>query len=142
MVADEKTWPNFTPYQDVSSEEYMCDQQQAHFRQILLSWKSYLMQEADQTIGHLKYERERYADDVDAAAQEEEFRLELRERDRGRKLIKNIDRSLSLLTQGEYGYCDECGSDIGLRRLEARPTATKCIDCKSVAEIKEKQTSI
>ena len=142
MVADEKTWPNFEPYQDVGSEDYMCDQQQAHFRQILLSWKAFLMQEADQTIGNMRSERERYADDVDAAAQEEEFRLELRERDRGRKLIKNIDRSLSLLTQGEYGYCDECGSDIGLRRLEARPTATKCIDCKSVAEIKEKQTSI
>lgn len=142
MATTETMWPNFKPYHQKENEPYMEEGQQEHFYQILQSWKSYLMQEADQTIGHLKYERERYADDVDAAAQEEEFRLELRERDRGRKLIKNIERSLDLLKKGDYGFCDECGGEIGLRRLEARPTATKCIDCKSVAEIKEKQTSI
>jgi DnaK suppressor protein len=142
MATTETMWPEFKPYNQKKKESYMDEGQREHFYQILQSWKSYLMQEADQTIGHLKHERVRYADDVDAAAQEEEFRLELRERDRGRKLIKNIERSLDLVNKGDYGYCDECGGEIGLRRLEARPTATKCIDCKSVAEIKEKQTSI
>lgn len=128
------------PYEPVAKEDYMSEQMQAHFRQILQDIKSRIMDTSDYTISHMKHEREQYADDLDIAAQEENFRLELRERDRERKLLKNVERSLDDLDHGDYGYCTECGSEIGIRRLEARPTATMCIDCKSFAELKEKQT--
>ncbi len=130
----------FTPYQAEAEESYMGQNMQAHFRQILTDIKSRIMDTSDYTISHMKHEREQYADDLDIAAQEENFRLELRERDRERKLLKNVERSLDDLDNGDYGYCTECGSEIGIRRLEARPTAKMCIDCKSFAELKEKQT--
>src|SRR3990167_10359981 len=129
----------FTPYQPKPNETYMNDAQRDHFRKILDAWKQQLMQDVDLTVGHLKEEAVFYADPVDRATQEEGFNLELRTRDRERKLIKKIEQSLDLLNTSEYGHCEDCGADIGIRRLEARPTAVKCIDCKTFQEIREKQ---
>lgn len=129
----------FEPYKLKKGEEYMSEGQIEHFRQILLAWKRELMEEVDRTVDHMKEEAANFADPADRASQEEEFALELRTRDRERKLIKKIDESLALLDSGDYGYCEQCGVEIGIRRLEARPTATLCIDCKTLQEIKEKQ---
>lgn len=112
---------------------------QEYFRTILTQLKSNIMSSSDSTIGHMKNDREHYADALDLAAQEEAFRLELRERDRERKLLKNIERSLDAIDYDEYGYCESCAAEIGVKRLEARPTATMCFDCKSMAELKEKR---
>ncbi|MBI3562254.1 MAG: RNA polymerase-binding protein DksA [Gammaproteobacteria bacterium] len=117
----------------------MNDTQREHFRNILEGWKVVLMQEVDRTVHHMQDEAANFPDPNDRATQESEFTMELRARDRERKLIKKIDESLEKLDTGEYGYCEQCGVDIGLRRLEARPTATLCIDCKSLDEIREKQ---
>jgi DnaK suppressor protein len=130
---------NFEPYKPKRGEKYMNDQQQTHFREILLNWKSELMQEVDRTVTHMKDEAANFPDPADRATQEEEFSLELRTRDRERKLIKKIDATMELIDQNDYGYCEACGVEIGIQRLEARPTATQCIDCKTLAEIKEKQ---
>ena len=131
----------FTPYKIKKGEEYMNDEQMEHFRGILLEWRKKLMEEVDSTVVHLKEEANAYyADPLDRASQEEGFNLELRARDRERKLIKKIERALDLIEQGEYGYCEDCGTEIGIRRLEARPTARKCIDCKTFEEIREKQS--
>ena len=130
----------FKPYKVKKGEEYMSEGQRAHFTEILNAWKQELMDEVDRTVGHMKDEAANFPDPADRATQEEEFSLELRTRDRERKLIKKIDESLEMISNGEYGYCDTCGVEIGLKRLEARPTATQCIDCKSLDEIKEKQT--
>lgn len=130
---------DFLPYQVKDGEEYMNDQQRDHFRALLLSWKKELMEEVDRTVNHMKDEAANFPDPADRASQEEEFSLELRTRDRERKLIKKIDKTLELLGTDDYGYCDACGVEIGIRRLEARPTATLCVDCKTLAEIKEKQ---
>ncbi len=132
----------FKPYELKKDEEYMSEKQQEHFRQILLAWKKDLMEEVDRTVDHMQSDASNFADPADRATQEEEFSLELRTRDRERKLIKKIDESLALIDTGEYGYCEACGVEIGLRRLEARPTATLCIDCKTLQEIKEKQISV
>jgi len=130
----------FKPYKVKKGEEYMSEGQLAHFTVILNAWKQELMDEVDRTVGHMKDEAANFPDPADRATQEEEFSLELRTRDRERKLIKKIDESLEMISNGEYGYCETCGVEIGLKRLEARPTATQCIDCKSLDEIKEKQT--
>ncbi|WP_038834169.1 RNA polymerase-binding protein DksA, partial [Pseudomonas aeruginosa] len=98
-----------------------------------------LMEEVDRTVHHMQDEAANFPDPADRASQEEEFSLELRARDRERKLIKKIDETLQLIEDEEYGWCDSCGVEIGIRRLEARPTATLCIDCKTLAEIREKQ---
>ncbi|OUV62259.1 MAG: RNA polymerase-binding protein DksA [Gammaproteobacteria bacterium TMED119] len=127
------------PYVPKAKELYMSDGQHAHFRLILIEWKKQLMQEVDRTVDHMKTDAANYADPADRATQEEEFSLELRTRDRERKLIKKIDESLTTIDSGDYGYCESCGIEIGIRRLEARPTATLCIDCKTLQEIKEKQ---
>ena len=111
-----------------------------HFSDILNAWKIELMSEVDRTVDHMKDEAANFPDPAARATQEEEFSLELRTRDRERKLIKKIDDTLELISNKEYGYCETCGVEIGLRRMEARPTATQCIDCKSLDEIKEKQT--
>lgn len=132
---------DFSPYQEKDGEEYMNDKQKEHFRSLLLSWKKELMEEVDRTVSHMKDEAANFPDPADRASQEEEFSLELRTRDRERKLIKKIDSTLELLGTDDYGYCEACGVEIGIRRLEARPTATLCVDCKTLAEIKEKQTS-
>lgn len=127
------------PYQAAKDEEYMNNAQKEHFREILLAWKQELMEEVDSTITHLKEDATNFADPTDRASQEEEFSLELRTRDRERKLIRKIDEALDRIDDDDYGYCEACGVEIGIRRLEARPTATLCIDCKTLAEIKEKQ---
>ncbi|MCH9691780.1 MAG: RNA polymerase-binding protein DksA [Gammaproteobacteria bacterium] len=131
----------FKPYQESEGEEYMNQQQQEHFRSLLLAWKAELMAEVDRTVSHMKDEAANFPDPADRASQEEEFSLELRTRDRERKLIKKIDVTIDLIDQGDYGFCETCGVEIGIRRLEARPTATLCVDCKTLAEIKERQLS-
>lgn len=130
----------FAPYKPKKGEEYMNDQQLEHFRKILDQWKKQLMEEVDSTVVHLKEEATSYPDPLDRASQEEGFNLELRTRDRERKLIKKIEQSLDNIENGEYGFCEDCGTEIGIRRLEARPTAGKCIDCKTFEEIREKQS--
>ncbi|MBF7144557.1 MULTISPECIES: RNA polymerase-binding protein DksA [Pseudomonas] len=129
----------FTPYKEQKGEEYMSVAMRAHFTKILNQWKQELMQEVDRTVDHMKDEAANFPDPADRASQEEEFSLELRARDRERKLIKKIDKTLQLIEDEEYGWCESCGIEIGIRRLEARPTADQCIDCKTLAEIKEKQ---
>ncbi|MEJ2059090.1 MAG: RNA polymerase-binding protein DksA [Gammaproteobacteria bacterium] len=133
------SFTDFKPYKLKKGEPYMSDGMKAHFRHILESWKKELMEEVDKTVDHMKEEAANFADPADRATQEEEFSLELRARDRERKLIKKISQSLDDLDAGDYGYCEACGVEIGVRRLEARPTATLCIDCKTLQEIKEKQ---
>lgn len=130
---------NFTPYEPKEGEAYMNQDQLEHFRNLLYIWRDELMHEVDRTKSHMQNDAVFYPDPADRAAQEENFNLELRTRDRERKLIAKIDEALDRIDQGEYGYCDECDAQIGIRRLEARPTATLCIDCKTFAEIKEKQ---
>jgi DnaK suppressor protein len=130
---------NFAPYEPKKGEEYMSDAQVEHFTQILNNWRSELMEEVDRTVSHMKDEAANFPDPADRATQEEEFSLELRTRDRERKLIKKIEETLERLDNDDYGFCDSCGIEIGIKRLEARPTATLCIDCKTLAEIKEKQ---
>ncbi|MBM2829995.1 MAG: polymerase-binding transcription factor DksA [Gammaproteobacteria bacterium] len=132
------TKEKFIPYQAKRGEEYMGVAQSAHFRAILLNWKKELMEEVDRTVHHMRDEASNFPDPNDRATQEEEFTLELRTRDRERKLINKIDEALTSLDNTEYGYCEICGVEIGIRRLEARPTATLCIDCKTLDEIKER----
>ncbi len=131
----------FSPYEEKPNEEYMNEAQLEHFREILSQWKVQLMEEVDRTVHHMKDDATNFPDPNDRATQEEEFSLELRTRDRERKLIRKIDQSLRDIESEEYGYCESCGIEIGIRRLEARPTATLCIDCKTMEEIREKQTA-
>lgn len=127
------------PYQAKAGEEYMNEAQLQHFRTILEAWRNQLRDEVGRTVTHMQDEAANFPDPVDRAAQEEEFSLELRNRDRERKLVKKIEKTLKKLEDGDFGYCDSCGVEIGIRRLEARPTAELCIDCKTLAEIREKQ---
>ena len=129
----------FTPYEPAKDEEYMSDKQLEHFRSLLLAWKGELMSEAERTKDYINEETSAMADINDRATQEEEFALTLRTRDRERKLIRKIDKSIAEIENEDYGFCETCGVEIGLRRLEARPTATQCIDCKTLSEIKERQ---
>ncbi|MBK1706986.1 RNA polymerase-binding protein DksA [Halochromatium glycolicum] len=129
----------FEPYVVDKDEEYMNADQEEHFRGLLLEWKRQLMEEVDRTVHHMQDEATNFPDPNDRATQESEFSLELRTRDRERKLIRKIDEALERLDNDEYGYCEACGVEIGVRRLEARPTATLCIDCKTLDEIREKQ---
>lgn len=139
MAEHESLLKHYTPYEMKAGEEYMNEAQREHFKHILEAWKQDLAEEVDRTVNHLKEDGANFADPNDRASQEEEFSLELRARDRERKLTKKINDTLELLENDEYGFCDACGVEIGIRRLEARPTATMCIDCKTLAEIKEKQ---
>lgn len=127
------------PYQETPDEAYMNEGQRAHIEKILLAWRQSLMEEVDRTVSHMKDEAANFPDPSDRASQEEEFNIELRTRDRERKLIKKIEDALERLLEDDFGYCEACGIEIGLRRLEARPTATLCIDCKTLSEIKERQ---
>ena len=131
--------PGIAPYIEKKGEEYMTDGQVKHFRKILDAWKRDLMEEVDRTVHHMQDEAANFPDPNDRATQESEFSMELRARDRERKLIKKIDEAVLNLENDEYGYCEACGIEIGIRRLEARPTATLCIDCKTLDEIREKQ---
>jgi DnaK suppressor protein len=127
------------PYQEKKGEAYMGPGQVGHFRNILETWKAKLIEEMERTVTHMRDEAANFPDPNDRASQESDFALELRTRDRERKLIKKIDESLRNLDNNEYGYCEMCGVEIGIRRLEARPTATLCIDCKTLDEIRERQ---
>jgi DnaK suppressor protein len=130
---------SFKPYVLRKHEEYMNENQKVHFVTMLLEWRKQLMEEVDRTVSHMKDEAANYPDPSDRASQEEEFSIELRTRDRERKLIRKIEKTIDLLDQDDYGYCESCGIEIGIRRLEARPTATQCIDCKTLDELKERQ---
>ncbi len=127
------------PYIEKASEEYMDTSQLEHFKKILDAWRIQLREEVARTLVHMQDEAANFPDPVDRAAQEEEFSLELRTRDRERKLIKKIEKTLQLIEEDEFGFCNSCGIEIGIRRLEARPTADLCIECKTLAEIKERQ---
>lgn len=137
----EVTSKQFTPYQTKPDEEYMNKNQLNHFRKILNDWKAELSQELDRTMHTMQDEVTMFADPNDRASQESDMTLELRNRDRERKLIKKIDETLRNIDAGEYGYCEGCGIEIGLKRLEARPTATLCIDCKTLDEMRERQVA-
>ena len=128
-------------YKPKAKEKYMSAAMKKHFTNILVNWRDDLREEMQKTFDHLKDKGEKPADDLDRASQEEEFAFELRTRDRERKLINKIAASIELIKQDDYGYCESCGVNIGIKRLEARPTATHCIDCKTLDEIKEKQLS-
>ncbi len=131
----------FSPYQAKANEEYMNNKQLDHFRKILNDWKSELSQDIDRTVHTMQDEVTMFADPNDRASQESDMALELRNRDRERKLIKKIDEILDMINRHEYGYCNSCGVEIGLKRLEARPTASQCIDCKTLDEIRERQVA-
>ncbi|TAM45457.1 MAG: RNA polymerase-binding protein DksA [Gammaproteobacteria bacterium] len=128
------------PYVTKAGEKYMNKKQLAHFRNVLGAWKKELEDEITRTVHNMRDEPENPSDPNDRASQETDMSLELRSRDRERKLIKKIDESIARIDEGEYGYCDVCGVEIGIERLEARPTAELCIDCKTLDEIREKQT--
>ena len=128
-------------YKVKAREKYMSSKQLNHFKTILLTWKSQLETEADKTVNHMKNESINFADPNDRASQESDFGLELRTRDRERKLLKKIQFSLNKIDNGSYGYCEETGEEIGLRRLEARPVATLCLEAQERREIKDKQYS-
>lgn len=127
------------PYQQKPGENYMNEAQFLHFKRILEAWRNQLRDEVGRTVSHMQDEATNFPDPVDRASQEEEFSLELRNRDRERKLIKKIEKTLKKVDNKNFGFCECCGVEIGIRRLEARPTADLCIDCKTLAEIREKQ---
>lgn len=127
------------PYERSSSGHYMDADQLQHFREKLAAWKQQLMEEVDRTVGHMKDDATNFPDPNDRATQEEEFSLELRTRDRERKLIRKINEAQKRIDDDDYGYCETCGIEIGVNRLEARPTAELCIDCKTLEEIRERQ---
>ena len=129
----------FKSYTSKANEKYMSKSQITHFKKILNDWKVELSTELSRTVSHMQTDVTTYADPNDRASQESEMALELRNRDRERKLIKKINETLKDIDEDEYGYCMGCGEEIGLNRLQARPTATLCIDCKTLQEIKEKQ---
>lgn len=136
-----ETLKRFEPYKAKKSEEYMNKDQLAHFRKMLDAWKAELSQDIDSTLHSMQDEQTVFADPNDRATQESDMALELRNRDRERKLIKKINETIAKIDGGDYGYCDACGVEIGLDRLQARPTASLCIDCKTLEEIRERQVA-
>ena len=140
-MADDTLHKQVPPYVPAAGEEYMSEKQLAHFREILNSLKAELVDDIERTVHTMQDEATVFADPNDRASQESDIALELRNRDRERKLIKKIDEAIGRINEGEYGYCDSCGVEIGLKRLEARPTATMCIDCKTLEEMRERQVA-
>jgi DnaK suppressor protein len=140
-MPDDTLHKHFPPYVLAKGEDYMSEKQLAHFREMLESVKQELMGDIERTVHTMQDEATVFADPNDRASQESDIALELRNRDRERKLIKKIDETLTRIAAGEYGYCDSCGVEIGLKRLEARPTATLCIDCKTLEEMRERQVA-
>ena len=138
MKKDLSKFLDFKPYKAKKGEDYMSPKQIDHFKKILIDWKNLLMKEADKTVEHMKNDSTKLSDPNDAATQEEEFRLELRTRDRERKLIIKIDQALQRVDDGAYGYCEDTGEPIGIKRLEARPIATLCIEAQERHERLEK----
>ena len=126
-------------YQPAEGEEYMNPAQRDHFRHILDAWRRELMEQVDRTVNQMQDEAANFPDPLDRATQEEELGIELRTRDRERRLIAKINETLDRIDQDDYGFCETCGIEIGLRRLEARPTATQCVDCKALDELRERQ---
>lgn len=139
MSREEVVSRKLAPYELKEGEEYMNEAQRDHFVAMLKEWREELTGELGRTRNRIQDEPINFPDPTDRATQESEIALELRTRDRERKLINKIDEAMAQIENGDYGYCEACGAEIGVRRLEARPTATQCIDCKSLAEIKEKQ---
>ena len=129
----------FQPYKSKKNEKYMNANQKKHFENILQAWKDALHEEQEKTENLIQTDQGNFPDSIDRASKEEEFMLELRKRDRERKLISKIEQSMKDLSDNFYGFCETCSIEIGIKRLEARPTATQCIDCKTIEEIKEKQ---
>ena len=132
---------NYPAYKPKGKEEYMNARQLTHFRKMLEEMKRELSQDIDRTVHTMQDEATIFADPNDRASQESDMSLELRNRDRERKLIKKIDETISSIIGKDYGYCNSCGVEIGLKRLEARPTATLCIDCKTLDELRERQVA-
>jgi len=132
---------SFSPYAQKKGEDYMNARMRTHFRKMLEQLKGELSEEIDRTVHTMQDEATVFADPNDRASQESDMALELRNRDRERKLIKKIDETIGRIDANEYGYCESCGVEIGLKRLEARPTATLCIDCKTLDELREKQVA-
>lgn len=126
-------------YRPTKKEEYMCPEQQEYFRRKLLNWREELVEESRETISNLRREVRDVGDEAERATRETENSLELRTRDRYRKLINKIDKAMIRLDEGEYGYCEETGEEIGLARLEARPIATLCLDAQERWEMRQKQ---
>ena len=126
-------------YQPGPDEDYMSAAQRDHFRGILEGWRRELMEQVDRTVIQMQDEAANFPDPLDRATQEEELGIELRTRDRERRLIAKINETLERIDLDDYGYCETCGVEIGLRRLEARPTATQCVDCKALDELRERQ---
>ncbi len=126
-------------YKPSEKEEYMSPKQLEYFRQKLLTWRADLVEESRETISNLREEVRDVGDEAERATRETENSLELRTRDRYRKLIKKIDQALARVDEGEYGYCEETGEEIGLARLEARPIATLCLDAQERWELRQKQ---
>jgi len=127
------------PYIEKNGEEYMNKKQLEHFRSILLAWKQELIEEVSRTVHAMQDDTANHPDPNDRASQETDMSIELRNRERERKLIKKIDEAIGSIDADDYGFCESCGIEIGVQRLEARPTATLCIDCKTLDEIREKQ---
>ena len=140
-MAEELLPKQLAPYVPKKGEEYMSSRQLAHFRTILETLKSELMLDIERTVHTMQDEATVFADPNDRASQETDIAIELRNRDRERKLIKKIDETIARIDSGDYGYCNSCGVEIGTKRLEARPTATLCIDCKTLEEVRERQVA-
>ena len=138
-VANNKS--KIAPYKPKKNEKYMSAAMKRHFVAVLLLWKEHLLDEMQKTFDHLKAKGETFADPVDRASQEEEFAFELRTRDRERKLINKIDAALQRIEDGSYGYCDETGDPISIKRLEARPVATLSLEAQEMHEKAEKRIS-
>jgi DnaK suppressor protein len=131
----------FPPYTPKKGEEYMNSRQRAHFKQVLAALRDELSADIERTVQTMQDEATVFADPNDRASQESDIALELRSRDRERKLIKKINETISRIDAEDYGYCESCGAEIGLQRLDARPTATLCIDCKTLEEMRERQVA-
>lgn len=140
-MPEELLHKNVAPYAPKKGEEYMSSRQLAHFRNILETLKAELMSDIERTVHTMQDEATVFADPNDRASQETDIAIELRNRDRERKLIKKIEETIGLIENGDYGYCNGCGVEIGIKRLEARPTATLCIDCKTLEEVRERQVA-
>ena len=136
MELQQKSLPPYTPKK---GEQYMNPKQRAHFRKMLEMQKQELLDDIDRTVQTMQEDATVFADPNDRASQESDIATELRNRDRERKLIKKIDETIARIDSGDYGYCDKCGVEIGLKRIEVRPTATLCIDCKTLDELRERQ---
>lgn len=140
-MPEEIVTKQFSPYVPKQGEEYMSSAQLAHFRTILETLKADLMKDIERTVHTMQDEATVFADPNDRASQETDIAIELRNRDRERKLIKKIEETIAHIDSGDYGYCNSCGVEIGIKRLEARPTATLCIDCKTLEEVRERQVA-